>query len=475
MKNLSEQLISYSQKDYYPFHMPGHKRNPFSVEYNPSIKTDITEIEGFDNLHYAEGIIEKAQRRAANLYGSKECWYSVNGSTVALLSAISACTSMGGKILMARNCHKSVYHGVYIRQLTSVYLYPRWEESYGLNGGISPEDVRKSLEEEKDIQAVLITSPTYDGVVSDVEKIAVICHEFGVPLIVDEAHGAHFPFHVRFPNSALTKGADVVIQSLHKTLPSMTQTALLHRGSELVSGKLLDRYMGIYQSSSPSYPLMASMDACICQLEKHKGEMFANYVKQLTWVYQQLKMCQHMGVVDQKIIGSAAIYDWDFSKIILTSDCVDGHQLYQWLLSDYHLQMEMVTPTYVLGITSVADTKEGFHRLVEAVCSIDERLSHGAIPSRKKIAWNRELSMRIGKAKRKICEAMDASLEMVPLREAAGCVLGEFVSLYPPGIPLIVPGECLSEELITYMEDCLEVGYEIHGPDKHGCIGVVYE
>ena len=150
MKNLAEQLKSYSQKDYYPFHMPGHKRNPFSVEYEPSVETDITEIEGFDNLHHAEGVILQAQQRAASLFHTEETLFSVNGSTAALLSAISACVPAGGKLLMARNCHKSLYHAVYLRQLEPVYLYPDWEQHYRLNGGIHPQHVKDALAEHPD-------------------------------------------------------------------------------------------------------------------------------------------------------------------------------------------------------------------------------------------------------------------------------------------------------------------------------------
>ena len=186
--------------------MSGALKNPYLV--------DITEIDGFDNLHHAEGILLEAQQRAASLYGARETWYLVNGSTSGILAAVSACTSRGGEILMARNCHKAVYHAAYLRGLTTHYLFPEAEKSVGLNGGISPEAVREMLERYPGTEAVLITSPTYDGVVSDVKRIAKIAHAFHVPLIVDEAHGAHFPFSEYFPESALHVGSDVVIHSL---------------------------------------------------------------------------------------------------------------------------------------------------------------------------------------------------------------------------------------------------------------------
>ncbi len=476
MNILAEQLGSYSQKDYYPFHMPGHKRNPFSVGYKPSIETDITEIDGFDNLHHAEGILKEAQERAARLFGSKETIYSVNGSTAAILSAISACTSMGGRFLMARNCHKAVYHCAYIRQLRPVYLYPQRETRYGLNGGIEPQDVKACLEAYPDIQAVMITSPTYDGVVSDVRKIAEICHKYGKPLIVDEAHGAHFVFCDYFPDSALIKGADVVIQSLHKTLPSMTQTALLHRNSDRVSSKLLHRYMGIYQSSSPSYPLMASIDSCICGLETGGEAAFRQLVVMLQQFYKALKECRNLRIVDRQIVGQAGIYDWDPSKLILMSGdgAISGRGLYRILLEKYHIQMEMETTYYVLGIASIGDVQEGFQRLSQAIFEIDQTLPKLFGCDLTKCRAN---GVRLGKAieDKSLSEAMDAPAKFISLSEAKGKISAEFVSLYPPGIPLIVPGERIGEEFIDYIEYCIQMDLDIHGLGENGQIGVVYE
>ena len=235
---LIHRLKRYERSDMYPFHMPGHKRLKGGAEYetwfqngmafpNP-FEVDITEIDGFDNLHHAEGILKKSMEWAAGLYGADRTWYLINGSTAGLLSAVCGCVPPGGRILMGRNCHKAAYHGVYLHQLQTSYVYPQSTGEWGIQGGILPEDVEKSLKEQPDIRAVLIVSPTYDGIVSDVKEIARVVHQAGLPLIVDEAHGAHFRYSEVFPQSALELGADVVIQSVHKTLPSLTQTAVLH-------------------------------------------------------------------------------------------------------------------------------------------------------------------------------------------------------------------------------------------------------
>ena len=249
MEKLYRKLEEYSRSDYYPFHMPGHKRNPASVRGEFPLERDITEIEGFDNLHHPEDLLLEAQQNVAKLYGTRESFYSVNGSTAALLAAISAAVPRNGQILVARNCHKAVYHAIYLRNLKPAYIYPQMDSEWWINGGIFPDKVERCLAENPEIQAVLITSPTYDGVVSDVKEIAEIAHKYGVPLIVDEAHGAHFHFSNYFPASAAELGADLVIQSFHKTLPAMTQTAVLHNCSDRVDSRLIRRFMGIYQTS----------------------------------------------------------------------------------------------------------------------------------------------------------------------------------------------------------------------------------
>ena len=271
MERLYKELENYGNSDFYPFHMPGHKRNKACVEGDFPIERDITEIDGFDDLHHSEGILLEAQNALSRLYGTKRSFFSVNGSTAGLLAAISASVKKGGRILTARNCHKAVYHAIYLRDLVPTYIYPQSDSDLGINGAISVSRVERYLEENPKIEAVLITSPTYDGVVSDVRQIAEAAHKHGIPLIVDEAHGAHFRFSDYFPVSATDLGADVVIQSFHKTLPAMTQTAVLHLCSERVSEKLIRRFLGIYETSSPSYILMSSLDACVAKLEKEIG------------------------------------------------------------------------------------------------------------------------------------------------------------------------------------------------------------
>ena len=262
MKYLYEELKKYCSSDSYPFHMPGHKRNMENLIGNP-YAIDITEIDGFDNLNDPQDIIKQSMEETAKFYGTKNTFYLVNGSTVGILAAITAVCKRGDKLLMARNCHKAVYNAVRLLELEPIYLPLQYLPKKKVFIGIDEERLQSILEENPDIKAVIITSPTYEGIVMHIQRIKMWIKQYKIPLIVDEAHGAHFPFYEKFPKSAITKGADIVIQSVHKTMPAFTQTALLHLCSDMVSADTLQDCISIYQTSSPSYLLMAGIECAI--------------------------------------------------------------------------------------------------------------------------------------------------------------------------------------------------------------------
>ena len=490
---LNEKLEAYGKSDYYPFHMPGHKRNPSCVQGDFPIDRDITEIEGFDNLHHAEGILKEAQKKASEVYGTLETFYSVNGSTAALLSAISAAASRNGKILMARNSHKAVYHAAYLRNLRPVYLYPQLIEKFGINGGISPEDVDNYLKNDKEIEAVLVTSPTYDGVVSDIKKIAEIAHKYDVPLIVDEAHGAHFKFSEYFPTSAVELGADLVIQSVHKTLPSMTQTAFLHRCSDRVEREKLQMFMGIYQSSSPSYILMASIDSCMEKIQQDGEQMFVEYCRNLEQARRSLAGLKHVQLLTEDICGKDGVYDYDKSKILLFTNVyendlnnsgteINGRELHEILFNKYHLEVEMEAENYVTALTSVGDTKEGFDRL----CAAMEEIEHECAIKKNMYQANENCVIEKNSNKKEnsdiehnsivktnsyiqleqrmpIGDALESMKQRISIEECKGHISAEFVYLYPPGIPILVPGEFITGQFIENVKRYKNQGLSLQG------------
>ena len=471
MEGLYERLLQYGKEGRYPFHMPGHKRNPELFFENP-FSWDITEIEGFDDLHHPQGILKEAMEEAAVLYGSKKTFFLVNGSSCGIQAAILAATKPGETILAARNCHKSVYHGILQGQLKAFYVYPQKLEGWGISGQISPEDVEKCLKERPETAAVVITSPTYKGVVSDVEQIAGIVHRFGAVLIVDEAHGAHFSFGGGFPASALEKGADIVVQSLHKTLPSLTQTALLHVGkNSRVSEKRLQSYLSIYESSSPSYVLLASVDRCIRYMAGEGRKRLSGFRESLCSYRLELKGTKAIRLLEPE--RGSGVYDYDPSKLYL--ECLGkGEWMAGRLRQAYGLEPEMADRDGVLLMTSFLDREEGFFRLIQAVKDMDELFCREkesrekkeeahkgeTVCQEKNVLWE---AFHASEAEDTLWEAFHAPKEEVSLWESEGRISGEFIYLYPPGIPIVAPGERVTRACLSYLSYQAEGGASLKG------------
>lgn len=511
-KTLYERLKEYSGEDYYPFHMPGHKRNIDESLKNISPYTyDITEIDGFDNLHAPVGILKERMDKVSSFYESKKSYYLVNGSTCGILAAISSCShshsgtlsgrdntksinSSGNenntdkkintnKIIMARNSHKAAYNAVLINELEAVYVYPDLIEEYGINGGIAPEKIDEILRSEllegslDNISCVYITSPTYEGVVSDILSISKICHKYGKPLIVDEAHGAHFSMHKDFPIAALELGADIVIQSLHKTLPSLTQTAILHIGkNSLVDEREVERYLSIYQTSSPSYVLMASIDECLDRLMEDTFLPFDRLQRQIKELHNKSRRFTNIRLLGREITGKNSVYDFDISKLVIfpKSNQYNGLYLYERLLEKYHLQLEMASLNYCLAMTSINDTDEGFGRLFMALDDIDRDIRLYELPNFKGNGFKLKKALRTTSFS-KISEAVESKRELIDIDKAEGRVGVEFVYLYPPGIPIIAPGEMYSGEIIRYLKECMKNGLKVIGVNEKLQVAVTME
>lgn len=516
MKGLFQALTEYTDTDFYPYHMPGHKRNPQAGEMAEFYRFDITEIDGFDNLHHAEGIIREAQERARKLYGAEETHYLVNGSTCGVLASIMTVTEQGDEILIARNCHKSVYHAAIIQGLTLRYYYPKVIEAYDIYDGVDVQEINRLLDSYPNCKAVVITSPTYEGIMSDVRAIVQAVHSRGKTLIVDEAHGAHLK------EGAVAAGADLVIHSLHKMLPAMTQTALLHVNGERVDRGKLHKYLAMLQTSSPSYVMMASMDSCIRYIEEHGEERFTFYQNQYTAFIIKVSGCRHIrvgkmtDVLDKKqqretethtdafgrhqvsgkrkekeeeihepITAGYSLFGWDIGKLVISvkGTSMTGQQLYDILRDEYHLQMEMAASTYVLAIMTIMDTEEGWQRLADAIVQIDDRIEERNRQAMYQTGDELEPEIiRMKAAGQKIAEpeqrmtpaqAFHSPQEEMPLAESVGCIAADFIHLYPPGIPLLVPGEVMSEQLLGKVQNSIAAGLQVYGITNEGNVSVV--
>lgn len=451
---LYESLIEYSESNAYPFHMPGHKRQADRFSMLNPYQFDLTEIDGFDNLHEADGLIAKVQEKAEKLYGSGESRLLVNGSSGGILAAIATAFHPGDWVLVARNCHKSVYHALEINRLRPVYIWPEKNREYGFFMDISAENVKEALKRWPRIKGMILTSPTYEGIVSDIRQISKIIHDHGGICIVDEAHGAHLGQYSYFPESSIKGGADMVIQSLHKTMPALTQTGLIHVQGDQVDRRRLGKMLSTYQTSSPSYVLMASVDQCLTWALSEGKEAFEVYADRLGRLRQAIHRLKHIRMPE--IVGA------DPSKLVLSVEGTNlsGKAFYDCLREDHHLQMEMVCGSYVLAMTSVCDTEEGFRRLFYALKAIDGKIMEGNIRF-----WNVTESFREPFS----CplmppgEAAERPVEKVTLSQAIGHLSGDYIYQYPPGIPILAPGEPIDASICLQMKQVLEAGQMLHG------------
>lgn len=485
-RSLYQTLREYAAGDVYPCHMPGHKRNPAGGEMADFFAIDITEIEGFDNLYHAEGILQTVQERANRLYGADETFFLVNGSTGGILAAVMAVARPGEEILIARNCHRAVYHAALMGNLKVHYYRPKWIREYGICDGVSAEEIGKLLDRYPESKAVVITSPTYEGIISDVAKIAAVVHERDRILIVDEAHGAHLSC-----GGAVAAGADLVIHSLHKTLPSPTQTALLHVNGDRVDRDRIRSYLAMVQSSSPSYILMAGMDACVCFLEKEGLERFAFFREQWQLFLEKTANLRCIGIGKMADVSQddCVFADWDMGKILISlkNTNMTGIQLADELRDVYHIELEMAAATYGLAIMTLMDTAEGWQRLADALLQIDDRIEKeqrvlkngsaqesGAAGERTQEAAC-TAAAGLPEAVMELAQAFHSEREEVLTEEAAGRISADFINLYPPGIPLAVPGERLTQTFLDEITTYRKKGFAVHGVSSAGTIRVVVE
>ena len=440
-----------------PMHMPGHKRNVMLAPYLRGLRADIdiTEISGFDNLHEAEGILEQGMTMAAKLWGAYQSFYLVNGSTGGILAGVSALSNIGDRVIMQRSCHLSVYHAVALCGLDPVYLYSNSLNNFDIQSSLEAESLRICLDEHPEASLLIVCSPGYEGVLSDLDSLVRLAHQRGVKVLVDAAHGAHLGLQNFFAQGAVASKADIVVHSLHKTLPSLTQTALAH-AADAKSAAALAQQLDIFQTSSPSYLLMASIDGCIRLLESEGQTLMAAWWDALDNFYQVMKELVYLQIFGLDGLPQG-VWTHDRSKIIILTQnsSISGFGLAKRLKSVYHIELEMAAESFVLAQTGLGDTQDSLQKLAEALLDIDKALT-SLHPSPFKPLPEARI----------IYQAQDAlrlPYKLTELEEAIGSICAEYVVLYPPGIPLLVPGEIIQPEIIQRLR---EGGAQQHSKSK---------
>lgn len=457
--DLLDFLKRYASSNTLRFHMPGHKgkqENMGFSSYLPGI--DITEIDGSDNLHKPQGQIRDSQIRASKLFGSKETLYLVNGSTSGVYTAIMGVLKPGEKALVQRNSHKSVYNGAMLGGIELEYLYPEYSDTLGLTLGVCPDEVEKKLSSDRAIGAVFITSPTYYGIVADLERIAEITHSYGAVLIVDEAHGSHLSFAEDLPPSAVQSGADIVIQSTHKTLLGYTQSAMLHICTDTIDVDRIKEMATVHQSTSPSYVLLASLDNAVSYFETRGRDDFKIYLRYLREFREEISNLDGVTLLDKTRVDG---FYYDETRLVFSLEGLGGVELEERLRKK-SIELEMSDESYGVAISTVADSQEDLRALFLALEEISDDIGPLASQNMRGHKYsrpptpNRILNIR---------DAFYMDKEKVDLIDSAGRVSGNLVTPYPPGIPILVPGEEISPEMIDYIERLIREDINIIGID----------
>lgn len=439
------------------FHMPGHKGKNTLINWGDYIPfIDTTETEGMDNLLDPRGIIQESQELAAKVFGAKYTQYAVNGSTGSIYIALATITKPGDKILVQRNCHKAVYNAMILNRLNPIYMYPNYNEEYHVMTGLDPKDIDDILTEDDEIKAVVITYPNYYGVCSDLETIAKIVHKHNRILMVDEAHGPHMTFSERLPKPALECGADIVIHSTHKTMASFTQTSMIHVGTDRVDlNKLRDRFQ-LYTTTSPSYLFTASNEIATAYMDSMEAR------KKLEWNIDKCEeTIKRLNAIDRVFVftgdeNDKTIFAKDNTKILFRIDGMKGSQVKKQLYAKYNIRLEMTDYYYALALTSFMNEEEDYEKLIAAVEDLAKTAPYDDITPVSIKLPTPEVIMPI-------YEAYHGNKKQRELKYSIGKISATAIIPYPPGVPLVVPGEEITQELYEQITFLMENGIEIVG------------
>lgn len=466
---LLEQLILHHKKNPISLHVPGHKYgrlldSPEYSAYRGILQLDATELAGLDDLHSPEGVIMEAEMLLSEIYGTKQSYFLVNGTTVGNLAMILTALQKNDIVLVQRNCHKSVLNGIELAQAKPVFLGPDYDEEWGVTGGVSQVIAAKAIKRYPEAKALILTYPSYYGMVTELQEIIKQAHEADIPVLVDEAHGAHFISGGLFPKSAVTLGADIVVQSAHKTLPAMTMGSYLHLIGERIAKDRLEHYLHILQSSSPSYPIMASLDIARSYIGTYGTDDHTYLHEQLTHFTAKLK--ENNGI---KVL-SYGRQKGDPLKVTLQSQTeLNGFEM-QEAFAREGIFTELADPYNVLLVLPLlkrgmaypfAEVINGINRALQSV----KRKNHVI----EKSDYLPHISfLEVGRE-----EAKHLARRKVSLSEAIGEIASERVTPYPPGIPLLFPGEKITGHVMAQIQHLAETGARFQeGSDI--CQGEIY-
>ncbi len=461
-------LKNHANKQPVQFHIPGHKGGKGMDEEfrefigNDALSIDLINIEPLDDLHHPHGMIKQAQDLAAEAFGADYTFFSVQGTSGAIMTMIMSVCHPGDKIIVPRNVHKSITTAIIFSGATPVFIHPELDKTLGISHGITPHAVEKACEAHPDAKAVLVINPTYFGISADLKKIVDIAHSHDIPVLVDEAHGVHIHFHDQLPLSAMQAGADLAATSVHKLGGSLTQSSVLNLKEGLVSHERVQTILSMLTTTSTSYILLASLDAARRNLAVNGEKLMDAALKLAEFARQEVNKVPQLYAPGEELLGTDATYGYDSTKLIISVKRlgITGYDAEVWLRENYSIEVELSDLYNILCIITPGDDMENITTLLNALRVLAE--GHPSLEETKTVEVKVPEIPLLSLSPR---EAFYSSTEVLPLREAAGRISAEFVMVYPPGIPIFIPGEIITEENISYIHDNMEAGLPVQGPE----------
>jgi arginine decarboxylase len=465
-------LHQWTTIEHAPFYTPGHKHGwGMGAEFTELLQTaglkiDLPEIPGLDNLAAPSGAIAESQDLAAQTFGATYTRYLVNGTSGGVMAAILATCQPGDQILLPRNIHRSIIAGLIHSGAVPIFVQPEYVPDLDIAHSITPESIALALDQYPQIKAIMVVAPTYYGVCGDLAAMAEIAHQHSIPFLVDAAHGAHLGFHPDLPPSALALGADLVIQSTHKTLGALTQAAMLHVQGDLIDISRVDRCLQIIQTSSPSYLLLASLDSAQAQMATYGRELLDRTLALTQKARSELSNIPGLLVLDLARTQPGCRY-FDPTRLTITTTGLgySGYQADEILCDQYKVVAEMPSQRHLTFIISIGNREWDMEMLVAGMRGLSQQANPPLeIPT---IDWPSTLITTPAITPR---SAFFATLETVPIDQAADRISAELVCPYPPGIPVLIPGEIVTAQSIDYLQDILGRGGDVvdcNDPNLH--------
>lgn len=461
-------LQYYKDDEIIRFHMPGHKGKPLDNPINfllgnEVFAADVTNIPGMDDLHQPHGVIQEAQQLAAEAFGADDTYFLINGSSCGLQAIILTACNPGDKILVPRNAHRSVLSGIILSGAVPIFYLPEYSFEYGFFTATNPQVIQENLAKHPDIRAVLVVYPTYQGIASDIAAVSDICHAAGILLLVDEAHGPHLKFHDNLPASSLDLGADAVVHGSHKLLTAFTQASMLHVKGERINRQKLSFVLKLLQSTSTSYLLLASLDGARCVFATRGKERIDKALQISTILRHKLEGLHGIRTFDSEIARSwPAVTGLDTTKVTISMrDCnITGFKTEEILRKQFGIQVELADLYTILLLVTASNTEQEAETVVSALDELitqnrqEYRALRDLCPKTKTFLPEVVMSPR---------SAISRSSRPVSLEQASGHICAETIACYPPGIPVICPGERITVEVIDYLSSMRKKGGRFQG------------